>query len=78
VAYEPGLPRKVLLKANALGVHNDCIVAAAEDIEKSCDACTKIVMDSLAFFYSHLETREQRETAILQDLNAEREGYFNE
>lgn len=51
---EIGMPRKVLRKAQELGVHNDCVVSG-----NPCDACEVIILRAFDFFYGGESLGEQ-------------------
>ena len=61
-----GMPQKVLRKALALGVHNDCLVT-----ENVCPPCEATIMLAFDFFYSHLPSSDAVMRAILDDLHSD-------
>jgi hypothetical protein len=64
-----GVPRKVLRKAHALGVHNDCLAA---DAFGACQECFTIMMDCFHFFYGYARDMDEFLTLVIDDLNADR------
>ena len=49
-----GMPRKVFLKAQQLGAHNDCLVSDG----RACAQCHPLVMQAFDFFYQDTPTAE--------------------
>ena len=59
----PGMPRKVLRRANEHGVHMDCLVAG-----NLCPSCHAIVMEAFDFFYGDSKNESEVITAIIEDF----------
>lgn len=70
---DPGMPRKVLAKAQQLGVHNDCLVS-----ENLCPSCSDNVMLAFDFFYADAKSESELLIRLIEDLKADMEEDFNE
>ena len=69
---DPGMPRKVLKKAQQLGVHNDCLVS-----ENLCPACRDNVMLAFDFFYADAKSESELLVRLIEDFKTDMEEDLN-
>lgn len=73
VAVDPGMPRKVLRKAQELGVHNDCLIS-----ENLCSTCQDNVILAFDFFYADAKDTAELISRILDDFRNDLEAEIGE
>jgi len=63
MTIENSIPRKVLAKAQQLGVHNDCLISG-----NPCGTCNEHIYLAFDFFYGHLASESDLLAAIVEDF----------